>query len=295
MKRLSVFSLIVIVALVLSACGANININLFTADEIVSQSFTANGQTRVVMQVFNGNIDVITGNDSTIKIDVDKRGGGNSQDAAKSDLKNVSVKMTQNGNTINVVASRTDQRVDIGNTGASASIRVPAGTQLELHTSNGKVTLSGPIGDVVVTTSNGSIEVKGAAGQLNLTTSNGGITVNGGAGQLILETNNGGIDVTSDNVVVTAGTSNGSITFKGSLANGNQSFRTDNSSITLNLPVGISFSVNADTSNGKIRSDFKVTSSNFSDTLLQGTVGENPQTSIVLHSSNGNIDIKQSK
>lgn len=294
-RRTSIFTLISIAALILTGCGANINITLFTADEVVSQSFTADGQTRVVVEVFNGNIDVITGNDSTIKIDVDKRGGGNSQDAAKADLKNVSVKMTQTDGTINVVAQRTDQRVDIGNTGASASIKVPAGTQLELHTSNGKVTLAGPVGDVIVTTSNGAIEVKGAAGQLNLTTSNGGITINGGSGQLMLETSNGGIDITSDNVVVTARSSNGSINYTGSLANGNQSFRTANSSVTLNLPTGTSFSVNADTSNGKIQSDFKVTATSFSDNLLQGLVGSNPQISIGLHTSNGNIDIKQSK
>ena len=296
MKRISlVVSLIAIAALSQSACGANFSINLFTADEVVSQSFTADGPTHVVVQVFNGNIDVITGNDSNIKIDVDKRGGGNSQDAAQADIKNVAVTMTKTGSTINVVANRTDKRVDIGNSGASASLKVPAGTLLELHTSNGKVTLAGPVGDVVVTTSNGGIDVKGAGGQLNLTTSNGGITVNGGTGQLLLETSNGGLDITSDNAVVTARSSNGSITFTGSLAKGNQSFRTDNSSITLNLPANASFSVNADTSNGKIRSDFKVTSSNFSDILLQGTVGANPQTSISLHTSNGNIDIKQSK
>jgi Putative adhesin len=296
MKRLSlIVSLIAIAALSLSACGANISINLFTADEVVSQSFTGNAQTRIVVEMFNGNIDVITGNDSTIKIDVDKRGGGNSQEAAQADLKNVIVKMTQTGDTINVVANRSDKQVDIGNSGASASLRVPNGTQIELHTGNGKITLSGPVGNVVATTSNGGIEVKGAAGALNLTTSNGGITVNGGSGQLILETSNGGIDVTADNVVIAARSSNGSITFKGSLAAGNQSFRTDNSSLMLNLPAGTSFSVNADTSNGKITSDFKVTSNSSSDTLLQGSVGGNPQISIGLHTSNGNIDIKQSK
>ncbi len=296
MKRLSlIVSLIAIAALNLSACGANISINLFTANEVVSQSFTATGSTRVVVEMFNGNIDVITGNDSTIKIDVDKRGGGNSQEAAQADLKNVAVSMTQTGDTINVVAKRTDKQVDIGNSGASASLRVPNGTQIEMHTGNGKITLSGPVGNVVATTSNGALEVKGAAGSLNLTTSNGGITVNGGSGQFVLETSNGGIDVTADNVTVAARSSNGSITFKGSLAAGNQSFRTDNSSITLNLPAGTSFSVNADTSNGKITSDFNVTASSFSDTLLQGSVGENPQITIGLHTSNGNIAIKQSK
>ncbi|HEY4722772.1 MAG TPA: hypothetical protein VII92_13045, partial [Anaerolineae bacterium] len=204
MKRLTtIFSLMLMAALALSACGANININLFTADEVISQSYPS-GIKRVTVDVFNGSIDVITGTDASVKVDVTKRGGGNSQQDAQSDLKNVEVTMTADGDTLRVIARRTDRRVDIGNSGASANIRVPAGATLDLRTSNGKVSMAGPVGDAIVRTSNGGIEVKAATGQLNLTTSNGQINVNGGTGLLTLDTSNGGISITSDDVVVAA-------------------------------------------------------------------------------------------
>jgi DUF4097 and DUF4098 domain-containing protein YvlB len=296
MKRLTtVFSLMLMAAFALSACGAHININLFTADEVISQSYPS-GIKRVTVDVFNGSIDVITGTDALVKVDVTKRGGGNSQPDAQSDLKNVEVTMTADGDTLRVIARRTDRGVDIGNSGASANIRVPAGTTLDLRTSNGKVSMAGPIGDTIVRTSNGGIEVKAATGQLDLTTSNGQINVNGGIGQLTLDTSNGGISITSDNVIVAARTSNGQISYTGALANGNHSFRSNNAGIDITLPSNTNFNVDANTSNGKITSDFLVSvSGSTSDSELRGSVGQNPAISIGLDTSNGNIDIRKSR
>ena len=92
--------------------------------------------------------------------------------------------MTQDGDTIRVVAKRTDQRVDIGNSGASAKLRVPEGAILDLHSSNGPITSAGPVGDVKAQTSNGPIDVRGSRGQLDLVTSNGPVTINGGSGTI---------------------------------------------------------------------------------------------------------------
>ncbi len=291
-RKLAFFIVFMAAALVLTACGANININLFTADEVVSQSFTAD-QPHLVVEMFNGGIDVITGSDNTIKVDVTKRGGGNSQDEAQADLKNVEVTMTQDGGVIHIVARRIGSRVDIGNSGASAKLRVPNGAVLELHTSNGNVVSSGPVGDLTAETSNGWIDVKSSAGQLNLQTSNGNITTNGGRGQLSIETSNGGIDVTADNVVVDARTSNGSIRYTGLPASGRSQFRTSNAGIVVTLPPSASFSVDAETSNSKITSDFAITTSEHSDTILRGTVGSSSETSLALSTSNGSIDLRQ--
>ena len=296
MKRLTtIFSLMLMAALVLSACGANININLFTADEVISQSYPS-GIKRVTVDVFNGSVDVITGTDASVKVDMTKRGGGNSQQDAQADLKNVEVTMTADGDTLRVIARRTDKRVDIGNSGASVNIRVPAGTTLDLRTSNGKVSMAGPVGDTTVRTSTGGIEVKAATGQLDLTTSNGQINVNGGTGQLTMDTSNGGISITSDNVVVAARTSNGQISYTGALANGKHSFHSNNAGIVITLPSNTNFNVDANTSNGKITSDFLVSvSGNMSDTELHGSVGQNPGISISLDTSNGNIEIRKSR
>jgi hypothetical protein len=68
----------------------------------VTQSFTADRSPRIVVEVFNG------------------RGGGVSQAAAEDDLQNVEVTMTQDGDTIRVVAN-------------------DPGATLELHTNNGPI------------------------------------------------------------------------------------------------------------------------------------------------------------
>ncbi len=153
--------------LALSACGANISLNPFTADETVTQSFTPAGTPRIVVEMFNGSVDVVTGSGNTVKVDVVKRGGGLSQQDAEDDLRNVEVTMTQDGDTIRVVAKRTDQRVDIGNSGASAKLRVPEGAILDLHSSNGLITSSGPVGDVKAQTSNGPIDLRGSRGPID--------------------------------------------------------------------------------------------------------------------------------
>jgi hypothetical protein len=294
MKRITLFTL-VIAALILSACGANININLFTAEEVVSKSFSTDGTPRVVVEMFNGGVDVITGSNPSVNVKVTKRGGGNSQPEAQDDLKNVEVTMTQDGGAIRIIARRTDRRVDIGNSGASAQLTVPNGALLELRTSNGGIISSGPVGDMVAQTSNGKIDVKGTVGQLDLQTSNGQITVNGGSGRLQLETSNGGIDVTADNVAVDARTSNGQVRFTGSLASGTHELRTSNAGIVITLPAEAAFNVDADTSNGKVTSDFAVTANDIGDTRLRGTVGGGGQTTIGLHASNGNIELRQSR
>jgi hypothetical protein len=294
-RKLTLFASSLIAVLLLSACGAYISINPFTAEETVTQSFTPGATPHVVVEMFNGKVEVMTGSDNTVKVDVVKRGGGVSQQAAQDDLKNVEVTMTQDGDTIRVVAKRTDQRVDIGNSGASAELRVPNGAILDLRSSNGPITTSGPVSDVKAQTSNGSIDVRGPLGQLDLTTSNGPITVNGGSGSISVETSNGPIDITADNAVVVGRTSNGPIHFTGSPASGRSEMDTSNGSIVVTLPASAQFVVDADTSNGKISSDFAVTAQDFSDNRLFGTVGNDPGVTLRLQTSNGPIQIRQSR
>jgi DUF4097 and DUF4098 domain-containing protein YvlB len=184
--------------------------------------------------------------------------------------------MTQDGDTVRIIARRTNQPFNTGNSGAQADVQVPAGAILELVTSNGRLSVNGATGDVTGRTSNGRIDVVGSQGRLKL------------------DTSNGSIEVKSDGAVVTAKTSNGQIIFAGALAQGDHSFRTSNGRITLTLPPGASFRITADTSNGRVTSDWAIKRSGGSDDKnLRGTVGENPSISIEAHTSNSNIEIRQ--
>jgi DUF4097 and DUF4098 domain-containing protein YvlB len=288
--------LLLMVVLSLAACGpttgASLGVNRATAEEVVSGSFNAEKPT-IIVEMYNGNIDVAVGVGTTMKVDVTKRGGGDTPDEAKADLKNIQVTMNQEGSTVRVTAQRSDKRTTADNSGASARLMVPPGSILQLRTSNGKVNSSGEVAAVTAQDSNGAIDVRGATGALDLKTSNGNITVNGGGETIALETSNGAIDATTTKAVaITAASSNGSLRFNGPLAAKSQNvLRTDNAVIVVTLPAASSFTLDASTSNGKIASDFVVKGDNPRDTELKGTVGGDPQSSLKLQTSNANIEL----
>ena len=89
-----------------------------------------------------------------------------------------------------------------------------------------------------------------------------------------------------------ARTSNGRIEFRGSLAGEDQKFTTSNGKIELVLPDDFQFRLTAATSNSRVRCDFPIGGATGKKrSHLEGSVGANPQCSIVVASSNGPIAI----
>lgn len=295
-RKLISVVLLLAVGLALAACaptaGVSTGVDRATAEEVVSASFTAEKPT-IIVETFNGNIDVTVSAGTAVKIDVTKRGSGDTADEAKADLKNIQVTMNQEGSTVRVTAQRSDKRTTADNSGASAKLTVPAGSILQLRTSNGRVSSSGEAAAVTVQSSNGAIDVRGATGPLDLKTSNGNITVNGGSETIALETSNGAIEVTATKETqITATSSNGGLRFNGPLAaNSKNVLRTANGKVVVTLPAATGFTLDASTSNGKITSDFVVKGDNPRDTELKGTVGGASPVSLTLQSSNADIEI----
>jgi len=267
--------LILIVALALAGCYVDFGFNAVTAEERGSQTVDAPTAPRVVVESFNGEIEVRAGSEGEVEADWVKRGSGDSQAAAQDDLNNVEVTVTREGDAVRIIARRTDSR-PANNSGASFEVRVPANAVLDLRTSNGGITVDGITGEVRADTSNGKVRVDGATGRVDLSSSNGEI------------------DVTATNAAVTVRTSNGAIRFEGSLADGDHTFSTSNGRIVLTLPSDARFRVDARTSNGEVMTDFPVTvSGKIEKDALNGTVGENPAVSLRLESSNGSIEIRK--
>lgn len=266
--------LILISAWALAGCDG---FNLVTAEESGSQTVAAPASPRVVVETFNGEIEVSASGDGKVEVNWVKRGSGDSQAEAEDDLNNVEVSVTAEGDTTRIVARRTDNR-SANNSGASFRLSVPAASQLDLESSNGAITVRNVIGDVVADISNGRVRVDGGKGRLDLNSSNGDI------------------EISATQALVNADTSNGSIRFDGSLVDGDQVFRTSNGAIVVTLPADTRFRVSATTSNGEVTTDFPVTvSGSLTKGTLNGTAGENPGISLTLGSSNGSIEIRQSR
>jgi DUF4097 and DUF4098 domain-containing protein YvlB len=246
-----------------------------TVREVVKKSFRTGAAPGLNVETFNGSIQVTAGTGTTITVEVTKQAHGKTEDEAQAELKNLDVTMTQDGDAVRVNAKRRERHPD-ASSGASAKIQVPPGAVLELKTYNGGVTVSGGGGAVNIGTSNGAIGVRDHTGKLNLRTSNGAI------------------DIRAEKAAVTAKTSNGAVTFAGSLAAGDQTFHTSNGSITVSLPKGASFRIDADTSHGRVSSTFSVHGEQErKKNQLHGNVGDNPKFSLKLHTSNGSIHVRE--
>lgn len=286
---------VVIGAVVAALVGYRSSIqNRFHAEDVVEKSFRVEDAPRVVVETFNGAVEVSTVPDLSVVASVTRRATGSSQDSADEALDEIEVTMKQEGNTVRISARRPEDFWSAGNRSAAVLVTVPAGAVLDLRTSNGKVVAIGPTGEVTANTSNGEVKVTGSRRGLKLATSNGGIRVEDGRGTVELRTSNGGIHVKAKDAVVSARTSNGAIRCEGTLAPGDHVLHTSNGAVTITLPADSSFHVDARTSNGKITKAFDVsTTGKPHKRRLQGQVGADPKMSLRLETNNGSIDIRK--
>ncbi len=130
---------------------------------------------------------------------------------------------------------------------------------------------------------------------LNLHSTNGNISVKRCNGKMRLETTNGNIFSDDISGAVRCSSINGSIKiyFKKTDSDEDMEFKTTNGNINLYLPQDINASILARTMNGKIRCNLPMTNIyEKSDTKLEG-VFNNGGPHFVVKATNGNIDISE--
>lgn len=241
------------------------------AEEELSRSFSVSTAPSVVVDTFNGPIEVERGGAGKVVCVVIKKASGHDDADARNNLRNVSVLMTQEGDTVRVSAHKASMLSDAA---TSVVIRVPEGTMTTLKSTNGAITVLGVEGSIDAHATNGPIRVEDATGNVALGTTNGKIMCE------------------ATDAVVAVGSTNGQIEFRGSLAPGHSSFHTTNGRVTLKLPEALAFRVDARTSNGKVSSDFDVEPGpDQRGKRLIGSTGHDPKVEIKARTSNGSIRI----
>lgn len=163
------------------------------------------------------------------------------------------------------VGNRLDVRVEWPNNrpqsgeGCSFRIDAPNPANVNVTTSNGRISLRDCAGHAELDTSNGSIRVTNQSGDVNATTSNGRIELRDIVGAADANTSNGSIDLINVSGRAFATTSNASATVH--LADdsvGPLQIRTSNGSIDLAIGRNFAGDLRLSTSNGRIRFDSPV-------------------------------------
>ncbi|MGD9723753.1 MAG: DUF4097 domain-containing protein [Pirellulales bacterium] len=261
-----------------AGCNALEFVPLVSAEKMLSEDFQTSASPKIVIETFNGSIDVSRGSNEQVQVDVKKKASGIDRAAAEAALDSVRVSMVQKDNTLTITAERMVSGP--GSFGADVVIAVPAAADLTLTTSNGSVVCEQIAGPVEARSSNGKLEIVGGQGPLKLTTSNGAIEIEG------------------TGTTVDARTSNGRIKFRGTLAEAKQRFRTSNGSIEIVVPDDAQFRFTGHTSNSRVYSDFQfqnMDSGRKRSRHLEGVVGENPEPKceIAATTSNGSVSLKK--
>ena len=250
----------------------------------------------VRVEVFNGEITVRPGPAGGVSATVTVTGVGATRQEAEADRANIATTLQETGGAVVLQAVYQPDPANPRNRGASAVVSVPAGSSLELTTSNGKVGIAGITGAVTVRTSNGEVTVDGAVAGVDAETSNGAISVTGSRGPLGLVSSNARIRIGATDAIVRARTSNGEIAFAGSMAPGPQSLETSNGAISLVLGPDATFNLDLETSNAEVKVGYPVTTSETaSPARLVGRVGAAPATAISARTSNAGITITPAK
>jgi len=258
---------------------------------------------RLEVESFNGSIEVVGWDSDAVQV------RGTKFASRQEVVKDMSIDATGDPGVVRLRVVRPTPNCHCG---ASFTVKVPRKTRIDradtsnaslriesidaparVKTSNGSIKIWDVSGDLEATTSNASIDAEKLSGSAVLRTSNGRIHGDGIRGSLEARTSNSSIDLTmteADPVhPIILNSSNGSITLNlASWKNNEIRASTSNSSINLKLPDNLDARVHASTSNGSINTDYEVTTSHFSKTLLEGKIG-NGGPLLDLQTSNGSI------
>jgi len=154
------------------------------------------------------------------------------------------------------------------------TLHVPRQAAVDAESVNGGVSLTGTRGKARLGTTNGAVDVKDVTGDVNAGSTNGGISATHVAGAMKAETTNGAVEV--DLTSFPAGS--------------NLQFESTNGHVHVRLPRDARLSVDAETTNGHVKSDFEVPGATPGKRSLKGNInGGGGQ--LKIRTINGGIEI----
>jgi hypothetical protein len=264
------FLTVVGVGLLLHKAGVWNRGNVGIADE-VAKSISVSANPKIIVDTFNGPIEVSRGGFGRVDCIVTRQGAGPDEKAAERDLQNVGVAILHDGdNTVNVTAQRLRPE-----SGVRAAVRllVPEGATVALRTRDGSISVRGIEGPVAARTHRGPIRVEDAGGAL------------------VLSTADGRISCQADGAILSAETGRGSIEFRGSLAPGQSTLRAEHGHVTVRLPESQGFRLDARVDHGKIDSDFPLRERNDRRHRLSGVHGDDPRSTLAIRVDHGDARV----
>lgn len=254
--RLTVTTCVLIATAVSVGCEVNLHTEGLSARE--TRTFTVTGRPQLVLDTFDGVIELHSWDRPEVEVEIEKRA------MEQVLLDEMKIETGQKGDVITVKVTgptRTEFRgVTVGvhiSPTARLRVAVPRHSNIQATTGDGSIRAEAVEGTLVLTTMDGSVVGSRLGGDLKIRTGDGAIRLDNVTGSLDLETTDGSIVVDAKPTVLKARTGDGSIRAQiepDAVMTDNWDLTTSDGTVVLTLPGLFNAEVDAETSDGTVRS-----------------------------------------
>ena len=260
--------------------------------EVQTAQFDVGTTPRLEIRNDNGRTEVRVGEGRLIQVEATKRATGPNAQARLNAIQLEMNRVSEDSVRLAYQRTRTFSPFEFGGASVDFVVTVPAGTTVDIETSNGETVVDGVRANVTVKSDNGAVTGRNLDGMVNLTSSNGRITTANTRGRLTLQTDNGAVEVQDaqvDNLRVR--TSNGPVTFNGSLGEGTHEIRSSNGPITVRVPTDQRLKLDVQTDNAPINNRLQLSQTQSARNRLSGLLNGGGST-LTIRTNNGGVTLE---
>lgn len=239
-----------------AACEVNLNSEGLTAREV--KTYTVTGQAELSLDTFDGAIEVHSWDRKEIEVEIEKRA------MEQVLLDEIKIDARQQGDNVVIKVTgptRMEHRgVTIGvNISPTARLRVavPRNINLNALSADGSIRAEAIDGRIVLNTTDGSVTATRIGGDIQIRSGDGSIRLTNITGKLDLETRDGSIGLDGKPTVLRVRTGDGSIRANiepDTVMADNWDLTTSDGTVVVTLPGLFNAEVDAETSDGAVRS-----------------------------------------
>jgi len=248
---------LVATAVLLAGCEVNLNTEGLSAREL--KTFKVTGQPEVVLDTFDGSIELHSWDRNEIEVEVEKRA------MEQALLDEIKVDARQDGDKIVIKVTgpaRADRHgVTIGihvSPTARLRVAVPRNANINAMSGDGSIKAEAIEGKIVLRTSDGSVTATRLGGDIQIRSGDGSIRIDNATGKLDLETDDGSVGVDARPSVLHLKTGDGSVRVAlepETVMTDNWDITTSDGSVVVTLPGLFNAELDAETSDGSVRTN----------------------------------------
>ena len=244
-------------AVAIAACEVNLNTEGLTAKE--KRTFTISGQPDLTLDTFGGAIEIHSWDRNEVEVEIEKRG------MEQALIDGMTVEAEQEGDRVVLRVKgppAAERRITVGvhiSPTARLLVAVPRKSLINARTGDGSIRVENIDGRLALRTGDGSVSAERITGDIEARSGDGSIRIDRAQGRLDLETDDGSLTINARPTVVRARTGDGSIRMQlepDTSMTDAWDLATSDGSITLTLPASFNADIDAETSDGAVRSSY---------------------------------------